>query len=327
MTAHGSLDSALDALAFGAYSYLLKPCDPAAFRHCVHRGLEKQRLTKELRLQNIELEKLNRELDAKVQEATKELRSLNHRILTEMASLREVDQLKSAFLDNVSHDLKSPLTTIIGYVSYFLEKIGPGLPSDEQACLQSVTRAAGHMEYLINQLLDATRLTSGRVQLRIESVSAPEVLQEAAEMARPQAQAKGLALDVRCDSGSPFTLRVDRGRLLQILNNLLGNACKFTPKGGTVTLKAWREGAEAHFCVSDTGPGIAPEHQAKIFDKFYQINPEASKPFKGLGLGLKIAQDLVQLHKGKIWVESEPGHGSRFHFVIPLPREGAVAPG
>ncbi|MFA6003622.1 MAG: ATP-binding protein [Elusimicrobiota bacterium] len=317
MTGFGSLESAVDALRHGAYSYLLKPCDPGTVRNCLERGLEKQRLTKELRQRNLELEKLNRDLDSKVQEATAELCTLNHRMLTEMASLREVDQLKTAFLNNVSHDLKSPLTTIIGYAEFLLENAAPGLGAENRTCLATLRKAAAHMQYLINQLVDAARLTSGKIALDMQALSLAEVMEEAAALVRSQMAAKDIRFELRRDPGEPLRLRADRGRMMQILSNLLGNACKFTPNGGRIELSAKLEDGQAHFCVSDSGIGIAPEHHGRIFERFYQVDRSPSKAFKGLGLGLRIAKDLVELHGGRIWVESQPGQGSQFHFSIP----------
>ena len=196
MTSFGSVDSAVDALNFGAYSYLLKPCDEQAFRHCVRKGLEKQRLVKELRLRNKELETINRELDSRVQTATAELRDLNHRILTEMASLREVDELKTAFLNNVSHDLKNPLTTIKGYLSCILEEEAPGtLNADVKNGLLMVTKAATHMEYLVGQILEAAKLTSGTVRLNLATFSVPDLIEECAGAARIQTDGAGIALE------------------------------------------------------------------------------------------------------------------------------------
>lgn len=317
MTGFGSLESAVDALRQGAYSYMLKPCDPGTVRNCLQRGLEKQRLTKELRQRNQELERLNRELDSKVQEATEELRALNQRMLTEMASLREVDQLKTAFLNNVSHDLKSPLTTIIGYAEFLLESAAPALDAEKRTCLETLRKSADHMQYLINQLVEAARLTSGKIALELQELELGQVLEEAAALTRGQMAAKGIRFELRREPAAPVKLRADRGRMMQILSNLLGNACKFTPNGGRIELSASGEDKQVHFCVSDSGIGIAPEHHARIFERFYQVDRSPSKAFKGLGLGLRIAKDLVELHGGRIWVESRPGQGSQFHFSIP----------
>ena len=112
-------------------------------------------------------------------------------------------------------------------------------------------------------------------------------------------------------------MKAERERVIQILNNLLSNACKFTEKGGKIVISAWPENSSVHFCVEDSGPGIPKKDQSHIFDKFFQVDSSDAKKFKGLGLGLRIAKDLVLLHKGKIWVESEPGKGAEFHFLIP----------
>ncbi|MBI4060593.1 MAG: response regulator [Elusimicrobia bacterium] len=316
MTSFGSVDSAVDALNFGAYSYLLKPCDEQAFRHCVLKGLEKQRLVKELRQRNKELETINRELDSRVQAATEELRTLNHRMLTEMASLREVDELKTAFLNNVSHDLKNPLTTIKGYLACILEGETGALSAEVKNFLLMVSKSATHMEYLVAQLLEAARLTSGTLRLDCSSFSVPELVKECADAARVQADGAGVALDVQ--SEPTLMLTADRGRVLQILGNLLGNACKFTPRGGRISLSARKAEEGVLFRVADTGPGIAAEHLPRIFDRFYQVDTSLSKATKGLGLGLRIAKDLVELHGGKIRADSVPGQGSSFYVELPL---------
>lgn len=323
MTSFGSVNSAVDALNFGAYSYLLKPCDEQAFRHCVRKGLEKQRLVKELRLRNKELESVNRELDARVQTATAELHDRNHRMLTEMASLREVDELKTAFLNNVSHDLKNPLTTIKGYLSCILEEEAPGtLSVDVKNGLLMINKAMTHMEYLVAQILEAAKLTSGTVRLDVASFSVPDLIAECAGAARVQTDGAGVALDARSEPS--LTLMADRGRVLQILGNLLGNACKFTPRGGKISFSARKADGSILFRVTDTGPGIAAAHRPRIFDRFYQVDASLSKPTKGLGLGLRIAKDLVSLHGGKIWVDSELGKGSSFYVELPPATPSAV---
>ncbi len=316
MTSFGSIDSALDALNFGAYSYLLKPCNAQDLRHCIRKGLEKQKLTKELRLRNRELETINRELDSRVQAATAELRGLNHRILTEMASLREVDELKTSFLNNVSHDLKNPLTTIRGYLSFILDEDSANLSAETKTGLLMAKKSATHMEYLVSQLLDAAKLTSGTIQLDHAAFSITDFIEDCAGATRIQTDGAGIKLEVGCEPS--LTITADRGRLLQVLNNLLGNACKFTPRGGKITLSAKKTDGGVLFNVADTGPGIPPDHLSRIFERFYQVDSSLSKSTKGLGLGLHIAKDLVQLHGGKIWVESALGQGSSFSVEMPL---------
>ncbi|MEK7389119.1 MAG: hybrid sensor histidine kinase/response regulator [Elusimicrobiota bacterium] len=315
MTSFGSVDSAVDALNFGAYSYLLKPCNSQDLLHCIRKGLEKQKLTKELRQRNRELETINRELDSRVQTATAELRELNCRMLSAMASLKEVDELKSAFLNNVSHDLKNPLTTIKGYLSFILEE-DDNLSADTKTGLIQAKKSAAHMEYLIGQILDAAKLTSGTIKLDYKAFGVTDFIDDCAGAARIQTDGAGIKLVVRCEPS--LTLTADRGRMLQVLSNLMGNACKFTPRGGQITLTAEKKDAMIVFCVADTGPGIPFDHLPRIFERFYQVDSSLSKLTKGLGLGLHIAKDLAQLHGGRIRVVSAVGHGSSFYVEMPI---------
>lgn len=317
VTSYGSLDSALDALSLGAYHYLVKPWDPADFRHCVRRGLEKAQLTRDLRQRNQDLERLNRELDGRVQDATRALQQLNQRVLAQMAELQELDNLKTAFLDTVTHDLRNPLTTILGALIILRGFIESGQTQEAAVCIQAARHATDHMISLVEQLLDAARLRSGKLALSLSPVPVSALIEETVAVARGIADAKRIRLDAGCDGDAALSVRADHGRLLQVLNNLTGNACKFTPDGGTVTLRAAAKDAFVHFTVADSGPGIDPKHHERIFDRFYQMNTSASKPSSGLGLGLSIARELVDLHGGKIWVESLPGQGSRFHFTVP----------
>jgi signal transduction histidine kinase len=315
VTSFGSLESALDSLRFGAYSFAQKPLNAAEFLHVVRRGLEKLGLTKELLLRNEQLQKLNAELESRVKAATSQLEEMNRRVLNKVSSLMEVDQLKTAFLGNVSHDLRSPLTMIRGYISYLLDE-PQALGVEVRKCLEAVDKATRHMEYLVRQLLEAAQLTSGTVHLDSKDVSARELVEECAALTRVQAQTAGLELRVEAADGD-LIFQGDRGRLLQVLSNLAGNSCKFTPRGGLVTLSARRDGADVHFCVEDTGPGIAAEHREKVFDRFFQTDVSGGGTTKGLGLGLNIAKDIVALHGGRLWVDSDTGKGSRFHFTIP----------
>ena len=318
VTSFGSLESALDSLRFGAYSFAQKPLNAAEFMHIVRRGLEKLGLTKELLLRNAQLQELNSELESRVRAATSQLEEMNKRVLNKVSNLMEVDQLKSAFLGNVSHDLRSPLTMIRGYVSYLLDE-PKALDPELRKCLEAIDKATRHMEYLVRQILEAAQLTSGTVKLDAKELSGRELLEECAVLLRVQAEAAGLELRVEPSSGDGLTFVGDRGRLLQVLSNLAGNSCKFTPRGGRVTLSVRREGDGVHFCVEDTGHGIGPEHREKVFDRFFQADASGGGAAKGLGLGLNIAKEIVALHGGRLWVESEPGKGARFHFTIPPP--------
>lgn len=321
MTSFGSVESALDSLRFGAYSFATKPLNPGEFLHVVRRGLEKRRLTQELLRRNEELQGFNKELESRVAKATQELQDLNQRMLTEMASLKEVDHLKTSLLGNVTHDLRSPLTLIRGYVTYILSDRPAA--EESQRCMEAVDKATSHMQYLVSQLLEAAQLDSGGVRLTKTEFPVHDLVEECAVLARDKAVHGALELKTQLPPGNGLVLRGDRGRLLQVLNNLAGNACKFTPPGGRVTISAAERGDDIHFCVEDTGPGVSPEHRERVFERFFQSDLSRHGASKGLGLGLHIAKDIVTLHGGRLWLESELGKGARFHFTIPRERAPA----
>jgi signal transduction histidine kinase len=174
-------------------------------------------------------------------------------------------------------------------------------------------RAVRQMGRLIGDLLDVMRIEAGRLALETEDVPASTVVTHAEENIRHAAQEKEIALSVELPDPSLY-IRADRGRLSQVLDNLLGNAVKFTPSGGRVSLRAWRDGPDAVFEVADTGPGVSPENQEHLFDRFWQARAADQR---GVGLGLPIAKGIVEAHGGRIWVMSTVGHGSRFYFAIP----------
>jgi signal transduction histidine kinase len=169
------------------------------------------------------------------------------------------------------------------------------------------------MNRLIGDLLDVMRMEAGRLTLEVEELTVAGILTQAEESARHLAAERHIELTVSPPDPS-LRLRGDRGRLAQVFGNLLGNAIKFTPERGKVSLRAWREGAEIVFEVTDTGPGVSPEHLSHLFDRFWQAN-RADR--RGVGLGLPIVRGIVDAHSGRLWVESQPGAGS--HFFVALP--------
>ncbi|TBR24513.1 HAMP domain-containing histidine kinase, partial [bacterium] len=185
-----------------------------------------------------------------------------------------------------------------------------------QRSLESVTRNANHLHALIEELLDSARLAGRKMVLAPEALDARQSALEAAEAWGLKAAEK----DVRVEtdfSTSPMTVWADANRLRQILNNLLSNAVKFTPKGGRVVVSAHPDVRGVVFCVADSGPGIPSADAEKVFERFYQVDGKHQEHVRGLGLGLSIVAGLIQLHGGKVWVESRPGDGARFHFLLP----------
>jgi signal transduction histidine kinase/HAMP domain-containing protein len=257
-----------------------------------------RRLATEIRLTAKRLEELNSELDA---------------------AMRTKDQ----FLSNISHELRTPLNSIIGFTDLLLlQDLGP-LTEQQRDFLETVARNGRNLLELINELLDLQRIAAGRMELRSEPIELGALLHEAAGSVHAQAQRRRHVLVVE---PPPPDLRVlaDRGRVRQVLLNLLSNAIKFTPDGGRITVAAAvvNGAPSARVAVTDSGIGIAPEDQAKLFQEFVQLDASASRKYEGTGLGLALSRRLIELHGGTIGVESEPGKGSTFWFTLPLPQAG-----
>jgi signal transduction histidine kinase len=250
-------------------------------------------------------------LEQKVKERTHELAFANER-------LKELDRLKSDFVSNVSHELRTPLTAIKGAVDLVLREVPGPLTEKQIHYLTRVRSNTQHLAGLINDLLDLSKIESGRINVKLSRVSVGDLLHEVVETLRPVAAEKAIVLEATTPEPS-IMVWADRDKINQVLMNLIGNAIKFTPTRGTVTVSAARNGKESvQVSVSDTGPGVPREEKEKIFEKFYQIaDLEGAKP-KGTGLGLAISKALVELHGGKIWVESEEGRGSTFSFTLPV---------
>ena len=256
-----------------------------------------------------------RRLAVEVRQTAKRLEQLNAELDTAMKT-------KDQFLSNISHELRTPLNSIIGFTDLLLtEDLGSALSDQQRDFLETVGRNGRQLLELINELLDLQRIAAGRMELKPEAVELAGLLSEAAGSVHAQAQKHRHALVV---SPLPQDLRVhaDRGRVRQVLLNLLSNAIKFTPDGGRITVAAApvNGGAEARIAVSDTGIGIAPEDQPKLFQEFSQLDASASRKYEGTGLGLALSRRLVELHGGAIGVESEMGKGSTFWFTLPQAR-------
>lgn len=212
----------------------------------------------------------------------------------------------------VAHDLRNPLG-VAGAVLQVLSV--PHLDEKErEKLLTSGTRAVQQMNRLIGDLLDVMRIESGRLALEMEDLRVAVILAQADEEARHVADEKHVKLYVEPPDRS-LIVNADRGRLAQVFGNMLGNAIKFTPEGGRVALKAWRDDHDVVFEVSDTGPGISAENQKHLFDRFWQANRGDRR---GVGLGLPISKGIVEAHGGRIWVSTEPGKGSRFYVSLPV---------
>lgn len=240
--------------------------------------------------------------------------------LNDITKQKELEGLKAAFLANVSHELRTPLVAIDKSISLILGN-SPEEVSEEQKkqFLSIADRNLKRLTLLINDLLDLTKLEAGKMTIKRGGSSIGKVISESAETLNNWAKAKSLNIKLNTQEGLP-EISIDSNRITQVLTNLIGNAIKFTPENGDIIISAvlLKETEEIEVTVADTGIGIAKENLPKIFSKFYQVGERISTDIGGTGIGLSIAKEIVELHGGKIRVESEQGHGTRFIFSLPL---------
>jgi PAS domain S-box-containing protein len=252
-----------------------------------------------------------------------QVRLLEKGYLQELEARKEeaerLNRLKSEILASMSHELRTPLHTIIGFSELLAEESEGPLNEEQRRFLGHIHRDSEHLLALINDVLDFSRIEAGGLNLHPEELPLGEVISEAASAIRPSADAKGIYM--LTDADDQMRVLADRLRLRQVLYNLLSNAVKFTPTTGTISVSVApdRNERSIRITVSDTGIGIANEERVHIFDKFYQVGVTTGGVREGTGLGLAICKQLVEMHGGSIWVESEPGRGSRFHFTLRTP--------
>jgi signal transduction histidine kinase len=231
--------------------------------------------------------------------------------------LKELDRMKSYFVSNVSHELRTPLTAIEGLTDNMLDGLTGPLNEKQARYITGIKESTDRLARLIDDLLDLSVIEAGRVELKPESFSLANLIHEVSDTLRPVAEEKVIKLEFGPADGN-LAAWADRDKVTQVLTNLIGNAIKFTSPGGKITLSAQRKGeAWLQASVTDTGKGISPEEAGRIFDEFYQIRQPDEHKARGVGLGLAISKRLVEMHGGKIWVESEVGKGSTFSFMVP----------
>jgi signal transduction histidine kinase len=223
---------------------------------------------------------------------------------------------KSEFLANMSHELRTPLNAIIGFSEVLLDPTLEVSKEEQSQFLTDVLGSGKHLLGLINEVLDLAKIEAGRMELQVEPALLQDVVEAVANTVRSLAVKKSIDLRAECDDQLP-PFPMDGARVKQVLLNLVGNAIKFTPEGGRIWVNAGPDDGNVRIEVGDTGAGIATEDQERIFLEFQQAGSDAGKP-QGTGLGLALAKKFVEMHGGKIWVESELGKGSRFFFTLPL---------
>lgn len=233
-------------------------------------------------------------------------------MLTVMFLVRQVIQRDlSEFVSVVSHDLKTPLAAIQVYLENLIDGLGGPLTEKQARTLKGAKSNVEHLAGMINDLQDLCRVESGRLQIHRVLFPLKEAAQEVVENLQSVAQEKGVSL--RLVEQSDVKVNADWDRIVQVITNLVDNGVKFTPQGGNVEVRVEQVDRKARLCVSDTGPGIPEGQQEAIFERFHQ----AHRGKGGIGLGLSISRKLVQMHKGRIWVNSQVGKGSQFYFILP----------
>ena len=231
------------------------------------------------------------------------------------AALETASRHKSEFLANMSHELRTPLNAIIGFSQVLKEQMYGDLNAKQADYVDDVLSSGQHLLNLINDILDLAKVEAGRMELQPTTFDLPEVFETAVSMVRERATRQGLRLTMAVDP-SVGRLEADERKVKQILFNLLTNAVKFTPAGGQVTLAASVVDDQIEISVRDTGVGITAEDQERIFEEFYQVG--LAKTQEGTGLGLALTRRLVEVHHGRLSVESELGVGSTFTVMLPL---------
>jgi len=296
MADKGDEEFATQAMRAGAYDYIIREKGfesslPLAVHNAINifrANKERERLQQEIAAKNVELEAANRKL-------------------------KELDRIKSDFVANVAHEFRTPLTVIKGNIDLVV-KGGLGNVSDTQKeLLEGAINITNRLSRLVNDLLDISKIESGKMKLKIEPININKIIEENISAFSKLMQDKKQSLNINLSKDMP-EIKADIDKITQVFINIFTNAIKYTPEGGTITVKTLNLEKEIMVEVSDTGEGIAPENIDKVFDKFVRVTAEKKE---GTGLGLPIAKDIVLLHNGRIWVQSELGKGSHFYFTLP----------
>jgi PAS domain S-box-containing protein len=294
-----------------------------------------------------ELKRAQDELELRVEERTNKLLKANEKLEMEIAERERAERelqmsnrklelalvvasqlrvqaeaasaAKTEFLTNMSHELRTPLTAVIGFSDLLGDELFGKLNEKQSGYVTEIAAAGRHLLRLINDILDLAKVESGKMDISMSAVDLRELLGHCMIMIRETAMKRGLTADLKVSEQLDGKIQADDVRLKQIVMNLLSNAAKFTPSGGTILLQAERQGEEILVSVSDTGVGLKPDDQERIFQAFEQLDSSFSRQEQGTGLGLALVRKLVELHGGRVWVESEgEGMGSKFRFTFPF---------
>jgi PAS domain S-box-containing protein len=262
---------------------------------------------------NKELRFLNLKLESKVEERTKQLEEA-------VTEAKAASQAKSEFLASMSHELRTPLNAIIGFSQVLHEQYFGDLNEKQAEYVMDIVDSGKHLLSLINDILDLSKVEAGKMELDVSKVKMVGLVRDSLVMIKEKALAHGINLEVQVEGDiDALDIMGDERRLKQVMFNLLSNAAKFTPDGGAIKINVRKEEKQLMISVSDTGIGMTPQEQKRIFEAFYQASGGIKNKTAGTGLGLAITKTIVEKHGGRIWMESEgTGKGSRFTFTLPV---------
>ena len=286
VSAYGDMANIRTAMNRGAFDFLVKPIDFLDFETTIAKTIRHVEILREARQREIENQRL------------------------QLAS-----QHKSQFLASMSHELRTPLNAILGYTELILDSIYGDMPQKARDVLDRIQRNGRHLLSLINDVLDLSKIEAGQLSLSLDNYKMQDVVRSVHSAIEPLASEKKIALKIEVPSDLPSG-RGDERRITQVLLNLVGNAIKFTDQGEVVVSAAAIDGC-FKLSVRDTGPGISAADQSRLFQEFQQAENAATLKKEGTGLGLAISKRIIEMHGGKIWVESCVGQGSTFAFTLP----------
>lgn len=297
ITGYASVETAVAAIKEDAYAYVVKPFIVDELKAVIRKALRQIRLSLE-----------NKGLIDQLQRSNRDLERANEK-------LKELDLMKTRFLANMSHELRTPLNSIIGFTEILLDKLFGDINEKQGRHLRHIHTSGNILLQLIDDILDLSKIEAGKIELVFEEADLGSIINEACKIIQPMVEKK--KQDLRMNLELSSKAYVDPKRIHQIILNLLNNAIKFTPEGGSVAIEAVEDQKEFRINITDTGIGLRSDELEVIFNEFRQVDSSVAKEHGGTGLGLSIAKRLVQMHKGRIWAESEYGKWSKFIFTLP----------
>ena len=289
--------------------------DVTKFIRLKHQELAQEKITQELRTHAGQMEVEIYQRAAEVQEANRRLEATNQELLGAKEEAERGSRFKDQFLSTMSHELRTPLNAVLGFSDLLADESYGPLNDRQRRYVEHIHTGGKHLLTLISDILDLSKIEAGRLELTNESLRVEAIFGEVLSVMRPLADKKSQSLSKNSQPG--LVVRADSVRFKQVLMNLLGNAIKFTPKGGSIELGAHLACGRVRVEVRDNGPGIPPTEQQRIFEAFYRLR-EFGKKTEGTGLGLAITHRLVELHGGELTLDSEVGKGSCFYFSLPV---------